>query len=169
MLLRSIPASSHHLPLNKVTEVIRSMKKFLAFFSVVIILFGAVGGLYLKYIHQSEYNVFIESYSHGKMTLEGGGEKDGTAKKFRVTCKKGKTVTVKIAPERTKNAYYDLAHFTVNGVDLTDEVKDSLEYEFTVEKKTNIVATFKKGKKSSGKKTSSSSSAKTSSTSKSSD
>ncbi len=145
------------------------MKKFLAFFSVVVILFAAVGGLYLKYIHQSEYNVFVESYAHGKMTLEGGGEKDGTAKKFRVTCKKGKTVTVKIAPERTKKAYYDLAHFTVNGVDLTDEVKDSLEYEFTVEKKTNIVATFKKGRKPSSKTKTTSKATKAASTSRSAD
>lgn len=144
------------------------MKKFLAFFSVVVILFAAVGGLYLKYIHQSEYNVFLESYSHGKMTIDGGEDKDGTAKKFRVTCKKGKTVTVTIKPERTKDKYYDLAHFTVNGVDLTDEVKDSLTYEFKVEKKTNIIATFKKGKKTSSKSTKSSKST-SSSTTKSSD
>lgn len=140
------------------------MKKFLAFFSVVVILFAAVGGMYLKYIHQSDYNVFVESYAHGKMTLEGGGDKDGTAKKFRVNCKKGKTVTVTIKPERTKDKYYDLAHFTVNGVDLTDEVKDSLTYEFKVEKKTNIVATFKKGKRPSSKTTKSTKSSSSSAT-----
>lgn len=132
-------------------------KKFLAFFSVVVILFGALGCMYLRYIHQSEYFVFVESYPHGKMTLEGGGEIDGTAKKFRVACKSGKTVTVKISPERKGDVYYDVERFSVNGVDLTDEVKDSLTYEFTVEKKTSIVATFKKGKKPSSKATKSSS------------
>ena len=37
-------------------------KKFLLFFSIALVLVGSLVGVYFKYIHSFEYQVFIESY-----------------------------------------------------------------------------------------------------------
>lgn len=120
-------------------------KKFLLFFSIVLVLIGSLVGVYFKYIHNFEYQVFLESYDHGMLSVNADGTV-GKDSKYRVTCKAGETLTVNINPERTDSEYYDLASLTINGADVTDDVR-MLQYRFKVNRNTNIVATFKKGKR----------------------
>lgn len=122
-------------------------KKFLLFFSIIIVLLCAAFGVYFKYIHNFEYHVFLESYEHGMLSVS-GGETAGTDSKYRVTCKAGEFLTVNINPERTETEFYDLDRLTVNGNDVTDDVR-MLQYRFKVTRNSNIVATFKKGKRTS--------------------
>lgn len=120
-------------------------KKFMAFFLATIVLLAAVGFMYLKYIKPSEYPVFIESFSHGVMTVD-NLQTSGSDSKFSVNCKAGETITVNINPERTEKNYYNLSKLVVNGENVTDEVK-MLQYKTKVREKLSIVAYFEKGEK----------------------
>ncbi|MBQ8028299.1 MAG: family 43 glycosylhydrolase [Clostridia bacterium] len=120
-------------------------KKFLAFFLATIVLFGAVGMMYFKFIAQTSYPVFIESFPHGMLTVD-RGDTNGEDSKFYINCKKGQTLTININPERTENKYYNLSKLTVNGIDVTDEV-NMLQYRVKVDSKLTILAYFKKGKR----------------------
>lgn len=119
-------------------------KKFMAFFSAIVILVGAAGLLCFKYLVPPTYPVFVESFDHGVMTVD----KDNTSgkdSKFMLNCKRGQTVTLNINPERTDSKYYNLSKLVVNGEDVTDEV-NMLQYKFKVDKAMTVLAYFKKGK-----------------------
>lgn len=120
-------------------------KKFLLFFSIALVLVGSLVGVYFKFIHSFEYQVFIESYEHGMLSVPNSNAV-GTDNKYHVTCKAGETLVLNINPERTESEYYTLASLIVNGADVTDDVR-MLQYRFTVRKNSNVVATFKKGKR----------------------
>lgn len=123
-------------------------KKFLAFFMAVVVMGGAVFLMYWKYIRQSEYPVFIESFDNGVMTVDKSGS-TGEDQKFRIVCKRGEMLTININPERTDTTYYDLSKLYVNGEDVTDQVS-MLQYKTQVNHKLTVVATFKKGKRPQG-------------------
>lgn len=120
-------------------------KKFLMFFTITAVLCGVMFSLYWRYVRQSDYMVFVESFDHGVVTVD-SDDTTGTNQKYRVVCKRGETITLNINPERTDNSYYDLKKLTVNGVDVTDEV-NMLQYKTTVNQKLTILASFKKGKR----------------------
>lgn len=120
-------------------------KKFMAFAMAVIILFGAVGVMYVKYLKPDDYPVFLESFGHGVLTVD-SDEASGKDSKYMIRCKPGETLTVNINPERTEKVYYNLSKLVVNGIDVTDEV-NMLQYKVEVNEKLNILATFKKGTK----------------------
>ena len=120
-------------------------KKFWFFFTVTVALFVIVLGMYFRYIHQSQYRVFIESFEHGVITVDSDDTLGGD-EKYSVLCQKGQEITLNINPERTDSSYYDLKKLYVNGVDVTDEV-NMLQYKTIVDKKLTVVATFKKGKR----------------------
>ncbi len=120
-------------------------KKFWFFFTVTVVLFAVVLGMYFKYIHQGRYRVFIESFDHGVITVD-SDDTIGDDEKFSVVCKKGQELTLNINPERTDTTYYNLKKLYVNGEDVTDQV-NMLQYKTTVEAKMTIVATFKKGER----------------------
>lgn len=117
--------------------------KFFAFFTVTVVLFAAVFGLYWKYLRMSQYPVFIESFDHGILTVDSTQTK-GTDSKYRVWWDKDETVTININPERTADSYYNLAKLTVNGIDVTDQVS-MLQYRTPVTEKLTVLAYFKKG------------------------
>lgn len=119
--------------------------KFLTFFTITLLLFGIVFGMYWRYIHESAYGVFIESYDHGVMTVD-SDDTVGNDKKFRVMVKKGDEVTININPERTDDTYYVLDKLMVNGENVTKSVS-MLQYKTVVEHKLTVTATFKKGKR----------------------
>lgn len=121
------------------------LKKILLFSCIFLFLCAAVLGFCYKYLYSPEYYVFLESLEHGVMTVD-SGETVGTDKKYRVSVKNGDTLTVNINPERDDDVYYDLKSITVNGEDVTEDVR-MLQYRFKVTQKSNIVATFKKGKR----------------------
>ena len=121
------------------------MKKFLLFFTITIALFGAVFGLYWKYLHPHDYMVFVESYDNGVVTTD-HDDTSGTDRKFRIKCKKGEEITLNINPERTDSSYYNLSKLYVNGVDVTKKVQ-MLQYKTVVDQKLTILAFFKKGKR----------------------
>lgn len=118
-------------------------KKFLLFFSVALVLVASFFGVYFKFIHNFEYQVFIESYEHGLLSVN-NNEAIGKDSKYRVTCKANETLTININPERTETSYYTLDSLTVNGADVTADVR-MLQYRFKVKKNSNVIATFKKG------------------------
>lgn len=120
-------------------------KKFWFFFTVTVALFAVVIGMYFKYIYQSEYRVFIESFDHGVITVD-SDDTMGTDEKYSVMCKKGQEITLNINPERTDTTYYNLKKLYINGEDVTDMV-NMLQYKTTVESKMTILATFKKGQR----------------------
>lgn len=120
-------------------------KKFWFFFTVTVALFAVVLGMYFKYIHQSQYRVFIESFDHGVITVD-SDETIGDDDKYSVLCKKGQELTLNINPERTDTTYYNLKKLYVNGEDVTKQV-NMLQYKTTVDTKLTIVATFKKGER----------------------
>ena len=120
-------------------------KKFWFFFTVTVALFAVVLGMYFKYIHQSQYRVFIESFDHGVITVD-SDETIGDDEKYSVLCKKGQELTLNINPERTDTTYYNLKKLYVNGEDVTKQV-NMLQYKTTVDTKLTIVATFKKGER----------------------
>ena len=120
-------------------------KKFWFFFTVTVALFAVVVGMYFKYIYQSEYRVFIESFDHGVITVDSDSTM-GTDNKYSVVCKKGQEITLNINPERTDTTYYNLKKLYINGEDVTDDV-NMLQYKTTVESKMTILATFKKGQR----------------------
>lgn len=126
-------------------------KKFWAFFLATIALFATVGGMYFKFIHQSTYTVFVESFDHGIITVD-NDKTVGSDEKFSFKCKSGKNVTFNINPERTDTTYYNLKKLTVNGVDVTKDV-NMLQYKTKVEGKLTVVASFKKGKRPDSAKT----------------
>lgn len=117
--------------------------KFWIFFTITLVLFGAVFGMYWRYIHVGTYGVFIESYDHGTMTVD-SDDTTGNDRKYRVMVKKGNEIVININPERTDNTYYVLDKLTVNGENVTDDVS-MLQYKTVVEQKLTVVATFKKG------------------------
>ncbi len=119
--------------------------KFLTFFTITLLLFGVVFGMYMRYIHVSDYGVFIESYDHGVMTVD-SDDTVGNDKKFRIMVKKGDEITININPERTDKTYYVLDKLLVNGENVTKDVS-MLQYKTVVEQKLSVVATFKKGKR----------------------
>ena len=121
------------------------MKKFLLFLTITVALFAVVFGMYMEYIHISEYPVFIESYEHGIITVN-NETAVGENEKYKVMCKKDSEILVSINPERNEDAYYNLNKLIVNGVDVTDQVS-MLQYKTTVTQKLSVVATFKKGKR----------------------
>ncbi len=135
----------HRLQLNKERQDFEMGKKFLAFFTITVVLCTAVFSLYWRYVRQSEYMVFVESFDHGVITID-SDETTGTDEKFRVVCKRGETITLNINPERTDTTYYDLKKLTVNGVDVTEDV-NMLQYKTTVTQKLTILASFKKGER----------------------
>ena len=102
-----------------------------------------------QYILPKDYPVFIESFDHGVMTVQ-SDKAFGEDNKYELFCKYGEKVTVNINPERNEKVYYNLEKLTNNGVDVTDQVK-MLEYSFTVEGKTTLLAYFSKSKASIGK------------------
>ena len=118
-------------------------KKFWFFFTVTVALFAMVFSMYIRYIHQSEYRVFVESFDHGVITID-SQDTMGTDEKYSVLCKKGQNITLNINPERTDTTYYNLKKLYVNGEDVTDEV-NMLQYKTTVDSKMTILASFKKG------------------------
>ena len=120
------------------------MKKFLCFLGATIILVGMIGYMGYKYILPKDYPVFIESFDHGVMTVQ-SDKAFGEDNKFELFCKYGEKVTININPERSEKAYYNLQKLTKNGEDVTDDVK-MLEYTFTVDGKTTILAYFSKSK-----------------------
>ena len=120
-------------------------KKFSAFFLAIVAMGAAVLLMYFKYIRQTEYPVFIESFAHGVMTVDKSGS-IGEDEKFRIVCKRGETITININPERTDKTYYDLNKLYVNGVDVTDQVS-MLQYKTEVHHKLTVLASFKKGKR----------------------
>lgn len=120
-------------------------KKFWFFFTVTVALFAIVAGMYFRYIYQSEYRVFIESFDHGVITVD-SQDTMGSDEKYSVVCKKGQEITLNINPERTDTTYYNLKKLYINGVDVTDGV-NMLQYKTTVESKMTIIATFKKGQR----------------------
>lgn len=126
------------------------MKKFLAFFTATLLLFGGVFMIYWKHIRPSEYMVFVESFGHGVVTVDSKNTV-GTDEKYRVACENGQTLTLNINPERTDSTYYNLKKLIVNGVNVTDEV-NMLQYKVTADKKLNVLAFFKKGKRPEGYK-----------------
>lgn len=126
------------------------MKKFLAFFTATLLLFGGVFMIYWKHIRPSEYMVFVESFGHGVITVDSKNT-TGTDEKYRVACDNGQVLTLNINPERTDSTYYDLKKLIVNGVNVTDEV-NMLQYKVTADKKLNVLAFFKKGKRPEGYK-----------------
>lgn len=121
------------------------MKKFLLFFTITIVLCGVVFGMYMDYIYISEYPVFIESYDHGTLSVEIPGA-EGNDNKYKIMCPKNSRITININPERTDSAYYNLKMLSVNGVDVTDEVR-MLQYTAKVTQKLTVVATFEKGER----------------------
>ena len=82
-------------------------KKFWFFFTVTMVLFAVVLGMYFKYIHQNQYRVFIESFEHGVITVD-SKETLGGDEKYSVLCQKGQELTLNINPERTDSTYYNL-------------------------------------------------------------
>ena len=80
----------------------------MAFFLVSAALLITVGMMYLKYVKPSDYPVFIESFSHGVMTVE-NNETKGSDNKYVVMCKPGESITININPERTDSNYYNLS------------------------------------------------------------
>lgn len=120
-------------------------KKFWFFFTVTVALFAVVLGMYFKYIYQSEYRVFIESFDHGVITVD-SDDTVGTDEKYSVVCKKGQEITLNINPERTDTTYYNLKKLYINGEDVTDGVH-MLQYKTTVDSKMTILASFKKGQR----------------------
>ncbi len=117
--------------------------KIFAFFTVTVVLFGAVFGLYWRYLRMSQYPVFIESFDHGVLTVDSTQTK-GTDNKYRVWWDRDETITININPERTADSYYNLAKLTVNGVDVTKQVS-MLQYRTPVTEKLTVLAYFKKG------------------------
>ncbi|MBR2893133.1 MAG: glycoside hydrolase family 43 protein [Clostridia bacterium] len=120
-------------------------KKFWIFFLVTVGLLATVLGMYFKFIHQSSYVVFVESFDHGVITVD-NGKTSGTDEKFSFRCKAGEEITVNINPERTDTTYYNLKALYVNGEDVTKDV-DMLQYKTVVDSKLTILASFKKGKR----------------------
>ncbi len=57
--------------------------KFLAFLTMTLVLFGALFGIYWRYIRVSKYPVFIESFDNGVVTVE-STEAVGTDDKYKV-------------------------------------------------------------------------------------
>ncbi len=121
------------------------MKKFLLFLTITVALFAVVFGMYMEYIHISEYPVFIESYEHGIIT-DNNDTAVGENEKYKVMCEKDSELLVSINPERNDSAYYNLDKLIVNGVDVTGQVS-MLQYKTTVTQKLTVVATFKKAKR----------------------
>ncbi len=117
--------------------------KFLAFFTVTVVLFGAVFGLYWRYLRMSKYPVFIESFDHGVLTVE-SSQATGTDNKYKVFWDKDETITININPERTADSYYNLSKLIVNGIDVTKQVS-MLQYRTTVSEKLTVLAYFQKG------------------------
>ncbi|MCM1364347.1 MAG: glycoside hydrolase family 43 protein [Faecalibacterium sp.] len=121
------------------------MKKVMPYILTVALLFAAVFVMYFKYMRETEFPVFIESFDHGVVTVE-NRETVGKDDKFKVICKRGDTITLNINPERTDSKYYNLSKLFVNGINVTDEV-DMLQYKTKVDSKLTIIAQFKKGKR----------------------
>lgn len=117
--------------------------KFFAFFTVTVVLFGAVFGLYWRYLRMSKYPVFIESFDHGVLTVE-SSQATGTDNKYKVFWDKDETITININPERTADSYYNLSKLIVNGIDVTKQVS-MLQYRTTVSEKLTVLAYFQKG------------------------
>lgn len=122
------------------------MKKFLAFFSAIAVLAVAVLLVVYKFAFLKTYPVFLESYGEGVMTIDSESV-SGNDSKYYTNIKRGKTITVNINPKRTDSVYYNLEKLTVNGVDVTDDV-NMLQYKTEVYGKLDIIAYFKKAKKS---------------------
>ena len=120
-------------------------KKFFAFFSATVLLFAMLFGIYFKYIRNDSHMVFVESFDHGVITVDGGKTK-GTDNKYRVECEPGQTITFNINPERNDSAYYNLESLYVNGVNVTKQV-NMLQYKTVVNEKLTVLASFKKGKR----------------------
>jgi len=95
--------------------------KFFAFFTVTLVLCGAVFGIYWKFVRMSQYPVFIESFDHGVLTVD-STQTTGSDNKYRVWWERDETITININPERTADSYYNLKKLTVNGVDVTKQV-----------------------------------------------
>ena len=119
------------------------MKKFLLFLTITLILCGAVFAMYMEYIHISEYPVFIESYDHGTISIDVQGAQ-GNDDKYKIMCKKNSDILISINPERNDSEYYNLKMLTINGEDVTDQVR-MLQYTTKVTQKLTVVATFEKG------------------------
>lgn len=114
------------------------LKKFLCFLLILLIPVVAVGGIYHKFIRQNEFNVFVESYSHGVVSTN-AKDKEGTDKKYKVTCKSGKELVLTIDADKG----YKISSLMIDGNDVTKDISKN-KYTLTVEKKLSIVATFKK-------------------------
>lgn len=117
--------------------------KFFAFFTITVVLFGAVFGLYWRYMRMSKYPVFLESFDHGVLTVD-SSETTGADNKYRVYWDRDETITININPERTADAYYNLSKLVVNGVDVTKQVS-MLQYRTPVTEKLSILAFFEEG------------------------
>ncbi|MBE6772747.1 MAG: hypothetical protein E7544_00840 [Ruminococcaceae bacterium] len=117
--------------------------KFFAFFTVTLVLCGAVFGIYWKFVRMSQYPVFIESFDHGVLTVD-STQTTGSDNKYRVWWERDETITININPERTADSYYNLKKLTVNGVDVTKQVS-MLQYRTPVTEKLTILAFFEKG------------------------
>lgn len=127
------------------------MKKFLFFLTITLLLCGIVFGMYMEYIHISEYPVFVESYDHGIITVN-NETATGTNGKYKIMCKKDSELVISVNPERTDSEYYNLEKLSVNGVDVTEQVS-MLQYKTTVTQKLTVVATFEKGERPENDKT----------------
>ena len=117
--------------------------KFFAFFTVTLILFGTVFGLYWRFLRMSKYPVFIESFDHGVLTVD-STQATGTDSKYKVYWDRDETITININPERTADSYYNLSKLLVNGIDVTKQVS-MLQYRTPVTEKLTVLAYFEKG------------------------
>ena len=118
-------------------------KKVLAVFLATVILLGTLGWVYMKYIRETEYPVFVETVSgKGKAVIEDKKIK-GKATKYKVTADKDEELTLKIVPSDTDAASYKLKKLVVNGEDCTKQVKKN-KFTVTVTQKLTILLYFSK-------------------------
>lgn len=120
-------------------------KKFLAYLAATVILVSAAVLVFVRFLIPTKYPVFVESFDHGLMTVE-GADTTGIDSKFMFKARNGSTITININPERNEKVYYNLDKLVVNGEDVTKDV-NMLQYRTKVKEKITVLAYFKKGKR----------------------
>lgn len=121
------------------------MKKFVAFFTAVLVLLAAVVFVIYEFVLPKEYPVFLECYGNGIMSVD-SEDTSGDDSKYVLNVKRGDTLTISINPLRNDSEYNELKKLTVNGEDVTDKV-NMLQYKIAVDRKLDIIAYFEKGER----------------------
>ena len=121
------------------------MKKFVAFFTAVLVLLAAVVFVIYEFVLPKEYPVFLECYGNGIMSVD-SEDASGDDSKYVLNVKRGDTLTISINPLRNDSEYNELKKLTVNGEDVTDKV-NMLQYKIAVDRKLDIIAYFEKGER----------------------